>query len=247
MLARRIGGFSLIEVMLAALLGVLVTAALAELFASNSRSYRMLTGQARMQESARHAFHFLGRAVRAAGYPGCAVAGGALPGAVTGFDSVPRRFTGLDGFRWRQMQPGSDVVVFLRAPEASAGGLCSRVAATRRDSYFVAEGTGTNDRGERIWSLWRRTSRRADRSDDRSSQLVAGIEDLQVLYGIDSTPGDGSGPERYVAAPDVGASVVKALRITITASSVDAVSAQGGDREDLLRATFSQTIAVRNP
>lgn len=245
-MAWRIRGFSLIEVMLAALLGALATAMLAELYASSSRSYRMLAGQARLQESARHAFHFLGRSARAAGYPGCAVVGGALPDAATGFDGVPRRFDALAGFGGRRMRAGSDVVVFLRAQDASAGGLCMQAAAIRRDVYFVAEGSGASNRGEPIWSLWRRTSSGSGGSDGRSRQLVSGIEDLQILYGVDSTPGDGSGPERYVAAPQIGADAVKALRISVTASSVDAVSAQG-EQGEVLRATFSQTIAVRNP
>ncbi|MDE0452928.1 MAG: hypothetical protein OXI90_14340 [Gammaproteobacteria bacterium] len=68
-------GASLIELMLALGLGVLVAAGAARLFADSQRTYRLLHGQTRMQESARQALDFIARSVRNAGYLGCRSSG----------------------------------------------------------------------------------------------------------------------------------------------------------------------------
>ena len=74
-LAGHAQGFSLLELMLAATLGVAMTTATAQLFISSSRGQAALTAQARLQESARHALDFLAHSARNAGYLGCGTAG----------------------------------------------------------------------------------------------------------------------------------------------------------------------------
>ena len=49
------------------LVGVIVTAGIVQLFVSNDQTYTLLTGQARMQESARFALDFISRSARDAG------------------------------------------------------------------------------------------------------------------------------------------------------------------------------------
>jgi type IV pilus assembly protein PilW len=70
-MSRRHHGFSLIELLLALALGVLVVTAIVQLFVSNSASYSLLTGQARLQENGRIALEMIGRTVRQAGFYGC--------------------------------------------------------------------------------------------------------------------------------------------------------------------------------
>ena len=68
---NRNQGFSLIELMLALALGVVVTAGIVQLFVGNNQTYRVLQGQARLQEGARYALDFISESARAAGYFGC--------------------------------------------------------------------------------------------------------------------------------------------------------------------------------
>lgn len=99
--------------------------------------------------------------------------------------------------------------------------------------YYVAAGAGVNNRGVPPWSLWRKSG------TARPAELVQGIEDLQVLLGID-TDGDGI-PNRY-APPQAGPGPpIRAVRIAVTANGVDVVPG-----ESAIRWTFVQTIAVRN-
>ena len=319
---RRQCGFSLLELLLAAALGALTTAAVAQLFVSNARAAALQTGQARLQESARLALHFLADSARSAGYLGCGPGiladglGGAWRGdltqdltmAVAGADNVA---DGDDVSAWelgdRELKAGSDVVLFRRieglghdlaqqfdadseliigstfaaasgqlavlsacgqlgvlgvesiarrsgrvalaasvdidalAPTGfaygdPAGPAAAVLAPVVSETYFIARSRFVNNRGEPGWSLWRK--------DDRANEVVSGVDDLQVLYGIDTTPDDADvAPARYVNADGVGAAVVRSVWIRVTASSVDAVTE--GDQP--LEQTISQTVALRNP
>lgn len=319
---RRQGGFSLLELLLAAALGALTTAAVAQLFVSNARASVLQTGQARLQESARFALHFLADSARSAGYFGCgpATLADGLAGtwrgdlaqdittAVAGADNVG---DANDVSAWelgdRELKPGSDVVVFRRidglghdlaqqfdadseltiassftpvsgqlavlsacgqlgvlgiesiarrsglvtltesvdiealVPEDFAYGDPGGPAATVlapvvSETYFIGRSRFVNNRGEPGWALWRKAG--------RADEVVSGVDDLQVLYGIDTTPDDSDvAPVRYVTGDGIGASVVRAVWIRVTASSVDAVS----DDDQPLERTISQTVALRNP
>lgn len=66
-------GFSLVELLLALALGLVVVTGIVQLFVGNSRTYEVLTGQARMQENARFALEFISQAARSAGHFGCTV------------------------------------------------------------------------------------------------------------------------------------------------------------------------------
>lgn len=118
----------------------------------------------------------------------------------------------------------------------SAGPAATVLAPVVSEIYFVARGRFVNNRGEPTWSLWRRTG--------RADEVVSGIDDLQVLYGIDPTPNDAElAPRRYVTGDGIGAAVVRAFYFRVTASSVDAV----GEADRPLAQTIAQTVALRNP
>ena len=320
--SRRQRGFTLLELLLAAALGALTTAAVAQLFVSNARASALQTGQARLQESARLALHFLTWSARSAGYLGCGPGtladglGGTWRGdpteditmAVAGADDVGDRD---DVSAWRlgdrELKPGSDIVLFRRieglghdlaqpfdadgeliiastfAPASGrlavlstcgqvgvlgiesiarrsgrvtlaasvdiealaptgfaygdpAGPAATVLAPVVSETYFIARSRFVNNRGESGWSLWRKA--------DRANEVVSGVDDLQVLYGVDTTPDDSNvAPVRYVAADRIGAGVVRSVWIRVTASSVDAVN----EDDQPLEQTISQTVALRNP
>jgi type IV pilus assembly protein PilW len=106
------------------------------------------------------------------------------------------------------------------------------------DIYYVAQGTGTNNRNQTPWSLWRKTS------EDAPVELIEGIESLRVRFGIDTTPNDNvNSTNRYVTYDQVGANRIQSLRVSVIANSVDVVT--DGAAAPLSR-TFSQTITFRN-
>ena len=69
--SMRMRGFSLVEVMVAITIGLIVLAAVAQIFATSRGTYRLEENLARVQESGRFAVEFLTRDLRMAGYAGC--------------------------------------------------------------------------------------------------------------------------------------------------------------------------------
>ncbi|MCK5918509.1 MAG: PilW family protein [Cocleimonas sp.] len=64
-------GFSLIELLIAMMIGAVLTTGVYQLFASTGHSNRMIQAQSRMQEDARFAFGFITKKLQLAGYFGC--------------------------------------------------------------------------------------------------------------------------------------------------------------------------------
>ncbi len=69
---RRAAGFSILELLIALMLGLVVIAGIVQLFVGNSRTYDLVNAQSRLQENARYAYEFITTAARNAGYFGCA-------------------------------------------------------------------------------------------------------------------------------------------------------------------------------
>ncbi len=353
-LAQKPQGFSLIELMLALALGLVVTAGIVQLFVGNNRTNQLITGQSRLQESARYALDFISRSVRNGGFYGCdpesdkiyntlnanwnqmfeldltvPVQGfdgtgtgngigdwtpslAALPRNTGGTTIVPGngiditslvpltdilvvRYQVAPGFRiTEQIDPTEDPVienngnvdiavgdyaVISNCEQAAifkvtglGGGANmtlvrntgtgtydnragislsqqgisygndvdsqgSVVAKLNTDIFFVAESANNNNRGDAITSLWRKSG------VDAPVELVEGISDLQVLFGIDVTPNDTEfSANRYVTFGSVGNNVVRSIRISIEANTVDVVS----DSPEPISRTFTQTISLRN-
>ena len=102
-------------------------------------------------------------------------------------------------------------------------------------SYFIARSQAyTNNRGERPWSLWRKVN------DQTAYELAVGVENIQVLYGIDSVGNDGV-PDSYTkAVANLDMNNVVVARIQVVTNSIDSVS-QGN-----LSRAFSLTVRLRN-
>jgi type IV pilus assembly protein PilW len=64
-------GLTLIELMIALLIGVFLTAGLIQIFISSKQSYRLQENISRLQENGRFAMDFLTKGIRMAGYTGC--------------------------------------------------------------------------------------------------------------------------------------------------------------------------------
>jgi hypothetical protein len=74
--------------------------------------------------------------------------------------------------------------------------------------------------------------------------LVEGVEDLQILLGID-TDSDGV-PNQYLApSASVITSQIATVLLEITVNSIS--DADSAEEDRLLRRSFRQTIQIRNP
>jgi len=362
---RSQSGFSLIELMLALTLGLVVTAGIVQLFVGNNQTTQLITGQSRLQESARYALDFISRSTRNAGFIGCdpeidkirntlnsdwaqifefdilnpiqgfdgTGAGNTLVDWTPSLATLPRTQGGSsfntviagNGVDVASLVPGTDILAvrYMLAPGEqlaqaaakdddpvieddgdnpfqagdfalisdceqaalfritsvgntaggitlgrgtgvgiyenangtagelsgigvnyggqSSGGASSNgaavVAEVITDIYFVADGAGTNNRGTTTSALWRK------RGSDAPVELVEGISDMQVLYGIDTTLSDNqASANQYVTFGGVGNNVVRSVRVTVQANTIDVVS----DSAEPIARSFTQTISIRN-
>lgn len=130
---RRHSGFSLVELMIAMLLGLILIAGVIAVFLSNRQVYRQNENLARMQENARYAFEVVGRDVReAAGIP-CGSnmpTGNVLNNAASNWWS--NWGDGVHGYEGNETLPA----------QATGTGTGQRVAGT--DAVIVYSGTGDN-------------------------------------------------------------------------------------------------------
>ncbi|MEE4361499.1 MAG: PilW family protein [Pseudomonadales bacterium] len=142
-----------------------------------------------------------------------------------------------------------NTVLTLTDDAALTYGAESTVHRVESQTFFIADGAGQNNRGDTPLSLWRQVS------DTAPAELVEGVRDLQVLYGVD-TDGDRV-PNQYRRIQNVNfapgtADRVVTVRVTLTVSSVDVVTdvaspdCPAGTPVGVLCRTFTKTIALRN-
>ena len=142
---------------------------------------------------------------------------------------------------------------FLRLALVNSFDVDAAVSAIESHTFFIAPGEGLNNNGNNPLSLWRKSGL------DRPIELVEGVENLQILYGVDTD--EDNVPNQYVRAnfvPDWGN--VATMRITVVVNSVNnvgssSVPTHGCNVQDcvtdesfdgLIRRAFSQTILLRN-
>ncbi len=68
---RKLYGFTLVELMVAMAIGLIILAAVAQIFATSRGTYGLQEGMARVQEGGRFGMEFLAVDIRMAGYAGC--------------------------------------------------------------------------------------------------------------------------------------------------------------------------------
>ena len=131
---------------------------------------------------------------------------------------------------------GNASVALGAAPWGRASGAeGAGVGRVVTDVYFVAEAGGRNDRGEPVLALWRKVG------DGSVAELLRGIDGMQLLLAVDSTPTDADPrADRYLSPADLGSEAVRAIHVELLASSVDAAD---GDRR--LHRAFARTVALR--
>lgn len=265
--ARRQGGLTLVEILVALVVSLILIAGVVQIFVGTRQTYRFQDALARVQENGRYAAEVISRDARLAGYAGCTSlisvtprviapiavaysrdnyinevpAGGAVLGEVAGTDVLTLRMLSPNATRLAvDMGSAADVVSLDANPDGlalndivgiadcnnvdlfrvngvgAAPDLTPHAALTkaylagtvvsrfREVSYFIRAGAS----GEP--ALWRRELGVVP----AEQELVDGVEDLWIRYGVDL---DNNGaPDAYVdgaAVADWG--LVRSLRISL--------------------------------
>jgi len=103
--------------------------------------------------------------------------------------------------------------------------------------FFISPSVDANQAGDNIGALWRKVGA------DEPVELVQGVENMQIFYGIDTSNDDVVNVNRYVPIDQVAdLSSIVTIRIRLDISSPDEIAGQN----DRLRRTYSKTINIRN-
>ncbi len=278
-------GLTLIELMVALLISLLIMAGLFTVYQSNQRGFRLNDGLTRVQENGRFALDFLSRDIRQAGFPGkdpnsniviapefqfFLFTGGLNDAAVANnpntsdtlslrhgmFGSRTTDCTGLLPVPGDPTQGNSDGLITLN----QNGKTWNSDGNTTLNVYDIQDTGRTNNRGLPVFALF-----------CNGNEMVEGIENMQVLYGVDTDPNPNT--RDYVAnqyytfnlIPDLDGDGVTdwgnivSLRIALLASSVDEKTNTPSPRifrllditlpafgDQKIRRVYTTTILLRN-
>ncbi|MCG8316130.1 MAG: PilW family protein [Pseudomonadales bacterium] len=211
---KKIRGLSLVELMVAMVLGLLITAGVTQLFLTNRLTSNLQQGLASVQEQGRFAVDFLSRELMSAGY------GNVDRAIYFPIDAQDEEASSSDGTLF------DSVMIFLEDGEDCSGGVINE--ATSEDfepvenPYKYYE-VNTSDDGINTLVC-------KDSDGSPANVLVDNVEAFQVLFGI--ADGDDQFATRYVSASNVSSGdKVVSIRYGIMIAS-DSVAVAAAERSD---------------
>lgn len=212
----RQAGLTLVEIMVSLTLGLVVLLAIGSVYIGSRQTYRVQEDNARLQEAGKYALEVIGRSIRQSGADSDMVFN---PVTVT-LECVPPACTPINGINGAAGTADTLAVELYAGREEDAGG---GVWVTRDcTGGQIAAGAVITNTFNVVG-----TDLRCTGSVGGTQTLVSDIEDLQVIYGIDTT-GDQSA-DRYVDAPADWRQVVTA-RVCVLARSANNGLVSGAQR-----------------
>jgi type IV pilus assembly protein PilW len=226
-------GLSLIEIMIALLIGAFLIGGVLQIFIGSKQTYRMQENLSRLQENGRFAMDFIGRDVRMTSYWGCLArpSGDLFGETVDGISKITLK------------------AAFATTPTGSCGTTVDKTAA-----YY------TNYTSTIIYSIDNVNAvlHKCCPTNNGTLDLIEGIENMQILYGEDlPVSGIYDGWANYYVPADnvVNWEKVVSIRISLLAVTLDdnlttqpmPYTFNGITTNDRkIRRVFTTTIALRN-
>ena len=194
-------GFTLLELMLASALSLLLISGLLQIYLTVQKNFIVQNALATIEENGRFAVHFLEKNIRMAGYAECVAEGLPDPSsAIRGYqDQLPAYLQG-------KVAKGNDSIEI---------GRCQKLANEEQflqEAYIISDSGRKNALGGKIYALY------VAPMSGNKRELVSGITQMQIRYGIASV--DGRDIANYLPAAQISDwSAVRAVEITLLLSS----------------------------
>ena len=214
---RQQQGFSIIELMLAFVIGLIIAGSALQLMISNSRSARVNEYIATAQENGRHSLYIMSRELRRAGYRSDAQTSPALPFYTGGCGRASTCTYDGGG-------SASDQIAIQYEPQVDsnsgvrrdcAGSLVQEGELTA-DVYYVAPDAANNNIST-LFCLGYDPESRTPRAPGRPLARVEGVERLQAVYGIG--PSGSNTINQYISASAVSNwEMVRGIRVSVLVS-----------------------------
>lgn len=242
-------GFTLVELMIALTISLILLLVIGTVFTSSRQAFRVQEDNARIQESGRFALEIIGRIIKQAGhadipftgfkvaFTGTAITG--ADGAAGAADTLTLQYDGAIGDR----DCGVGTAVTAANIVAGSNIIQNHFNLDAANAQLRCEGTIA-------------AAPTAPGATPTGQVLLDNIEDLQILYGIDTT-GDQSA-NQYAAAPADWTQVVTARVCVLIRSEKTNVVTAGNNylncngaavaapADRRLRRAFTETFNLRN-
>ncbi len=261
-------GLTLIEIMIALLIGAFLLGGVLQIFVNSKQTYRMQENMSRLQENGQYAMGYLSRDIRMAGYWDCMMPSDsnnvttAMPNphyidleGVEGASGAPDSITLRAAFV-RTKTDGCDALTDAGQKKicldtytcGTAVTTAVTVASPAAPTNFYADSSSKITYSINSNNLRRVTGP----SSGANADIVEGIENMQIVYGVDT---DADETANYYVAANTPATWVAAdwakvvsIRITITARTLDdnlTLKTTANPNGRITR-DFTSTIALRN-
>lgn len=187
-------GLTLLELMISMSLGLLLVVGIGTVYVGSNQTYRVQEDNARIQENGRYALEAIGRSLRQAGYADIPISPIATKISFTG--------TAISGLNTACPPTGTKITDVVTVQYDGIAGEKDCQDGTIAAGEFVQHTFYVDNnvlRCNATRAATAPTPPTACLATGTGAQLVPNVEDLQVLYGID-TSGDQSA-DQYVAAP----------------------------------------------
>ena len=240
---RYTRGFSLVELMVAMVLGLLLTAAAVSLFSTNQRTFQLQQTMGQLQEQGQLAMRFINQDVRRLGLVKDDVAAMVTtpPGVITS-GSLPPASSNNDS-------NGNDRLTFSYhgAVDCEGDSLTPLQDTVVVNTYWVDDDAQLNCAGNLD-------------AGSNGVILLRGVRSFQVLYGVDTEKNGMPGVTQYVTADDLGVVPVVAIKLGVLMEA-DLASMSNAEQEQTfyildsevtvdegrtMRRQFQSIVAVRN-
>jgi type IV pilus assembly protein PilW len=153
-------GLSLVELMVAVTLSLILSAGVIQVYISSKTSYRIQQELSTLQDNQRIAVELLGNQIRKAGL--------SVNQIVSAFDTSD--IDNWDGGIENGVAQPDQITIMYESPSSCTGSDTSGDDGIATDRFFIDEGQlKCNGNGD-------------------TQPLVSGIEDMQILYGVDTSP-----------------------------------------------------------
>ena len=277
--AQRQRGLSLIELMIALGLGIFLLSGMLQTAVSNRQAFEVTHATSGVQDTARFSFDFVSRTLRMAGYVNAGTINGEFADTMLSINDVNQYFQTYweaeDGFEEGAVVKGTDTGSdFFTGAKASADAItvrlqgdpdnpivdCQGVTIAADSDPIVARTEAPTHISYYIDSNNNLVCEVEGARDSGPIELVNGIENFQVMYGV--SPEFGT-PVRYLAAGDMTSdmwSLVTTVAISILARSESSPLESGTDSKTYTlldtahessqdghsRQAFTYSITLRN-
>ena len=247
-------GLTLLELSVASAIGLILLAGISQIFVSGKASYLLQERLSSLQESGRFALHFMQRDLRMAGHPrnnppptGAFLPAQTRDGGATNPDRFTVSFRGVGA-------PARDCL-----GNAAPGGIVT-------NQYCITTSAAPNV----CVTAMNTNPAVVSRLSCNGQPMVDGVENLQILYGVDDQAGTENEQDplhgyadRYLTADLVtNWAAVVSVRIAALVSSVEAMQDERGDTtarpyvmldsvvslqpRGVRRQVFTTTVQIRN-